>query len=720
MKKISLWLSALLMAVLSCPAFANDITMQTIHAAAVAHSEDLSRRVLVMIFGNVVNNPLDPGDASMLGNLYFVLNSVIAATALFWFLVITFKQIVRTGHAGKVFGAGGFTMLSPISTLFGFMSIVPLSSGWSLMQLLYLWAISIFSVGTANLMTGVITEQILSGKSLVIQPVANQTVSAARAIFEMNLCRYGINDELNDMYTASGKADTPFMEDKNITGGFEVTNGSATCGSARLPPVQDPDMTKMEFGVNIDTSALETAQANALTKMEDYLVEKASAYVQAYREKQAGNGGTLPDAETSIQNAAQTYETSINTAITQENNSDDLQKVITAQLVKEGWLALGAWYQTLATANTKTDAVVKMVPVVTGTSNIGDYGSGSLFNQVYTAYKSQAQNSTYTPPLGTQSSKGDAAVGDASSPEAVFVGLAPWGGQYFANYLATINFGSDNASDNSQMNPLLKMKAIGDYTLDAAEETFVIYAGAKVAQNVGKGLSITGFMVEAINAVSSAADIATGVLDAIAPLVYFMIILLFGIGFSLSIFLPFIPFIYWMTAFAGWVVSVVVAPTAGPLWAWTHIGTESDKGSRSMYGYIYLIDVMIRPSLMVLGFFFAGVVMVAVGTVLDVLFAPAIANVQANSFTGLFSLIGILMIYSRICTTAVASVFSLPVVLPDYVIAWLGGREGVKMLNGVVDSTRNMFASFGSGAARAPHAKLIVPKDDGKDEDGVK
>lgn len=719
MKKISLWLSALLMVVLSCPAFADDITMDTIHAAATAHSEDLSRRVLVMIFGNVVNNPLDPGDASMLGNLYFVLNSVIAATALFWFLVITFKQIVRTGHHGKVFGAGGFTMLSPISTCFGFMSIVPLSSGWSLMQLLYLWAISIFSVGTANLMTGVITEQILSGKSLVIQPVANQTVSAARAIFEMNLCRYGINDELNDMYTASGKADTPMMEDKDITGGFEVTNGSATCGSARLPPVQNPDMTKMEFGVNIDTSALETAQANALTKMEDDLVKKASVYVQAYREKQAGNGGILPDAETSIQNAAQTYETSINTAITQENNSDDLQKVITGQLVTEGWLALGAWYQTLATANTKTDAIVKMVPVVTGPSNIGDYGSGSLFNQVYTAYKSQTQNSTYTPPLGTESSKGDAAVGDATTPDAVFVGICPWG-QRFSNFLATLSFGTGGASNNSQMNPLLKMKAIGDFTLDGAEESFVIYAGAKVAEHVGKGLTWAGLFVAAINAVSSAADIATGVLDAIAPLVYFMILLLFGIGFSLSIFLPFIPFIYWMTAFAGWVVSVVVAPTAGPLWAWTHIGTESDKGSRAMYGYIYLIDVMIRPSLMVLGFFFAGVVMVAVGTVLDVLFAPAIANVQANSFTGLFSLIGILMIYSRICTTAVASVFSLPVVLPDYVIAWLGGREGIKMLNGVVDSTKNMFASFGNGAARTPHAKLIVPKGDEKEKDGAK
>lgn len=720
MKKISLWLSALLMAVLSCPAFAGDISMDTIHAAAVAHSEDLSRRVLVMIFGNVVNNPLDPGDASMLGNLYFVLNSVIAATALFWFLVITFKQIVRTGHAGKVFGAGGFTMLSPISTCFGFMSIVPLGSGWSLMQLLYLWAISIFSVGTANLMTGVITEQILSGKSLVIQPVANQTVSAARAIFEMNLCRYGINDELNDMYTASGKADTPMMEDKDINGGFEVTNGSATCGSARLPPVINPDMSKMEFGVNIDTSALETAQANALTKMEDYLVKQASVYVQAYREKQAGSGGTLPDAETSIQNAAQTYETSINTAITQENNSDDLQKVITDQLVTEGWLALGAWYQTLATANTKTDDIVKMVPVVTGYSNIGDYGSTALFNQVFTAYKSQVKNSTYTPPLGTETSRSDDSISEASSPDAVFVGIANWGGQRFANFLATLSFGTAGASNNSQMNPLLKMKAIGDYTLDSAEISFTAYTAAKAFESMKKGFNLEAAAFEVFNAVTGAGDVASGVLDAISPAIYFLLFVLFSIGFSLSIYLPFIPFIYWMTAFAGWVVSVVVAPTAGPLWAWTHIGTESDKGSRSMYGYIYLIDVMIRPSLMVLGFFFAGVVMVAVGTVLDILFAPALANVQANSFTGLFSLIGLLMIYSRICTTAVASVFSLPVVLPDFVIAWLGGREGVKMLNGVVDSTKNMFASFGSGASHTPNSKLLVPKDDGKEKDGAK
>ncbi|AZT39743.1 conjugal transfer protein TraY (plasmid) [Salmonella enterica subsp. enterica serovar Karamoja] len=716
MKKISLWLSALLMAVLSCPAFAGDISMETIHAAAVAHSEDLSRRVLVMIFGNVVNNPLDPGDASMLGNLYFVLNSVIAATALFWFLVITFKQIVRTGHAGKVFGAGGFTMLSPISTCFGFMSIVPLGSGWSLMQLLYLWAISIFSVGTANLMTDVVTAQILSGKSLVIQPVANDTVSAARAIFEMNLCRYGVNDELNDMYTASGKADTPMMEDKDITGGFAVTNGSAVCGSARLPTVQEVDETKLTFGIKIDTSALQTAQANALTKMEDNLVKRAAEYVEAYRQKQAGNGGTLPDAETIIQNAAQDYETTVNAAVTQENNSQTLQTAITGQLTTYGWLSLGAWYQTLATANTKTDAIVKMIPSVTGPSRMGDLGAGELFNQVYIAYKSQTQNSPYTPPLGTQTDKGNSSVADTSSPDQVVTTImSPMLKRI--NSIATSQFGTGDASDNDQMNPLLKMKTIGDYTLDGAEAAFTIYTAARALVSMGDGQSL---VARVVNSITGAGDAAKGVLDAISPMVYCILFILFGIGFSLSIYLPFIPFIYWMTAFAGWIVSVVVAPTAGPLWAWTHIGTEADKGSKSLYGYIYLIDVMIRPSLMVLGFFFAGVVIVAVGSVLDQLFAPAIANVQASSFTGVVSLIGILMIYSRICTMSVASAFSLPVVLPDYVIAWLGGREGVKMLNGAIDSTRNMFASFGSGAGRVPNAKLIVPNESGKDEDGIK
>lgn len=94
-----------------------------------------------------------------------------------------------------------------------------------------------------------------------------------------------------------------------------------------------------------------------------------------------------------------------------------------------------------------------------------------------------------------------------------------------------------------------------------------------------------------------------------------------------------------MTGIGNWIVSVLIGCAAGPLWAATHLGTSQDRGSRAAYGYIYLIDSMIRPLLMVFGFF-ASVAIVAGGTILNALYAAALMNVQINSVTGVFSMAG--------------------------------------------------------------------------------
>ncbi|HGM7032176.1 TPA: DotA/TraY family protein, partial [Serratia liquefaciens] len=209
-------------------------------------------------------------------------------------------------------------------------------------------------------------------------------------------------------------------------------------------------------------------------------------------------------------------------------------------------------------------------------------------------------------------------------------------------------------------------------------------------------------------------------LDAISPVVYFIIFVLFGIGISLSIYLPFIPFIFWIAAAANWLVSVLVGATGGTLWAATHIGIEGDKGHRSSYGYVFLIDVMIRPMLMVFGFVFASIVIVALGTLLNLMFGSTIANVQANSITGLASVIGILMVYARICTTAVTRVFSLQVTMPDYIISWLGGREAASILGGMAESTKNIFAGFSHGLQRSPGVKFNHKGSNNEQGDGIK
>lgn len=667
---------------------------------AAKRSTDLSRQLLVMIFGDVVTNPLST-NATMVGQLFFIFNGIVFVLAVIWFLLISLKHITKAGHTGKVFGSGA-TPMAVVTTVAGFLFLVPTVSGWSLAQLVFLWAVSVMGIGSANLMTDKIADLMKSGYSLVMQPVAPQTVSSARAIYEMNLCMYATNAELSGMYSQYGKSDTPLMAIKTTTEGFEITNGSASCGSARLPASCKNSLTGWLFAPDVNTDAIESAQRNAMNQMQNTLNQNASSFVTALLNKQKNGGGTLPDAETAIQQAARTYEDSINAVVNAQGNGDELATVMTTELKRSGWISLGAWYQTFATANQKLNDAVALKPVVSGQSSLGDIGVSDTLNNVMTAYQAQIQNSPYTPPLGTQTtSKETTQTQDSSDPNAVFVGIFNAPGQRLTNKIAQLQIGQDNVN-SLQMNPLLKMKAIGDITLVTTESVFITFTAVSAAMKAyNEGVS--GFIISVLSFKGS--TVAKYIVEGISPIMYFILISLFCVGFSLSLYLPMIPFIFWLAAAANWIVSVLVGATGGSLWAATHIGTEEEKGSRSAYGYIFLIDAQIRPMLMVLGFAFASLVTVAIGTLLNMLFGPVIANVQSNSITGIASIIGLLMIYARICTTTVSRVFALQVTMPDYVISWLGGREAASILGGMVESTKNMFAGFSHGLQRAPGIK---------------
>ncbi|EAP4860402.1 conjugal transfer protein [Salmonella enterica] len=691
------------------------VSFDSIETAA-KRSTDLSRQLLVMIFGDVVTDPLST-NATMVGQLFFIFNGIVLALAVIWFLLISLKHITRAGHTGKVFGSGA-TPMAVVTTVAGFLFLVPTASGWSLAQLVFLWAVSVMGIGSANLMTDKIADLMKQGYSLVMQPVAPQTVSSARAIYEMNLCMYATNAELSGMYSQYGKSDTPLMAIKTTTDGFEITNGSASCGSARLPASSKNSLTGWLFAPDVNTDAIESAQRNAMNQMQNTLSQNASAFVTALLNKQKNGSGTVPDAETAIQQAARTYEDSINAVVNAQGKGDELAAVMTAELKRSGWLSLGAWYQTFATANQKVSDAVVLKPVVSGQSSLGDIGVRETLSNVMTAYQTQLQNSHYTPPLGTETtSKEKAQTQDSSDANAVFVGIFNSPGQRLTDKIAQLQIGQNNVN-SLQMNPLLKMKAIGDITLVTTESVFITFTAVTAAMKAyDEGVS--GFIISVLSFKGS--TIAKHIAESISPIMYFILISLFCVGFSLSLYLPMIPFIFWLAAAANWIVSVLVGATGGSLWAATHIGTEEEKGSRSAYGYIFLIDAQIRPMLMVLGFAFASLVIVAIGTLLNMLFGPVIANVQSNSITGIASIIGLLMIYARICTTTVSRVFALQVTMPDYVISWLGGREAASILGGMAESAKSMFAGFSHGLQRAPGIKsdnnTSVPNNG---QDGIK
>lgn len=707
-----IWWVGLLLA-FSLPALADSVDYQTI-AAASQKTNDLSRQALVMIFGQVVVDPFSTSDITLIGSLFAIINGFLAVLALFWFLTITLKTIVKAGHQGQFLG-GGRTALYPIMTFAGFITLLPTASGWSLSQLVMLWATSTMGIGSANLLTDKAVDMMDSGYSMVTQPTAPATRSAARGIFEMNLCKYAINRDLASLY-ADGQANTPLMTTKGGDGSYETGNGSAVCGSVKTPNTGRTGTWNLLFDSDVDTNSVITAQHQALDTMQSTLDQAAQAFVDTYLSKRDQDSGSFQDAETQIQNAAAAYENTVNLALNRIDFKDTLQSQLSSQIKSSGWVALGSWYHTFATANSKTNDVATSTPVVSGMSGLGEQGTSDLYNQVFAAYRSQVQNSTYTAPLGTQTALDDGAAATAVDPNSVFVSFFHSPMQKLISSIATWEIGTD-ASFSNQLNPLIKMQKIGDITLDATGTLTTVYALAMGAASATSH-SILGTLGEVFGINGGA--VAKDVLGALSPLFFFLMFALMAIGFSLAVFLPAVPFLFWMMGVFNWLVSVLVGCAAGPMWAATHLGAEEDKGSRSAYGYIFLIDMMLRPSLMVLGFFFASVAATAGGTILNLLYASALANANADSFVGIFKAIGWMMIYARIATFGVTRLFGLQASLADYVISFLGGREGANLMGGMVDNMKGMFGAAGSGAQRVPGIKIQSNKpSNGGGGDGI-
>ncbi|PDN40237.1 DotA/TraY family protein [Salmonella enterica] len=708
------------LAISSLPAMAS-VTYQDIVSAAT-NPDDLSRQALVTIFGDVVTNPLSTSAPTLIGSMFGAFNSIIAVLAVVWFMFIGIRHVVRSGHQGQVFSTGR-DIVGTLSVVAGFLMIVPTGNGWSIAQLIMLWGASIMGVGSANVMVQLAADNIANGYSMTVQPVQASTQTAARGIFEMELCKYAVNAGLND-FNQTAKSSTSLMTEsaKTASGNYTVTvsNGSGICGSASLSVEGNGTTDQSTIGKFFNPfsknkySGVISAQRAAMDNMISDMDNAASEFVTTFLEKRNSGNGTLQDIETRIQRAADEYERAVQKSLPTDNGEQSRKEALKSYLTTYGWVTLGAWYQTFATANQRLAELADRAPAVTSMSSLGEVGDTDLFSAVMSAYKTQLQNTTYTPPLGTVTSANEQRMANAQDPKSALSEMMSFF-VYRTNWIATEISGTGTTSD--QVNPLIKMKNIGDYTLGTTEILWSGYTTVRVLATVGDN-SIFG---KVANLFSGLPKGLVALLDAAAPPIYFLLFLLFCAGFSLSIYLPFIPFIFWMTGIGNWIVSVLIGCTAGPLWAATHLGTSEDRGSRAAYGYIYLIDSMIRPPIMVFGFFFASVAIIAVGTILNALFGAALVNVQFNSLTGIFSLAGFLLIYARICTTSVAAIFALQAYLPDHVINFLGGREGANTLGSMANSVKEIFIGGSRNIRHTPGMKTDRLKDKGSDDkDGIK
>ena len=687
--------------------------MSTISSAA-ARPDDKSRQALVAIFGNVVNNPLQgmgPQD-TVIASIFQVTNGALLVVGGFIVVYMFVRKLMQTAHDGTAFDQRQHALWGPIRILWGVVSLVPTPSGWCLAQLLLLWGASIMGVGIANLGVDSAVSAFSSGTSMVLQPVMPSTVGLAHNLFEANLCMHGINAGLTQAQASGAlvSADA-FVQMTATPTGFALKNSSFVCGGSDLnDSIETQPASTNWFSSTISTQTLRDAHLQALQTMEASLDASALAFVTAVVARQSDLNATLPDAETAIQNAAQQYESTVNVAAgTKQGDIAALSAQLSTSLSASGWWTLGAWYQTFAQANTKLSDAVSAMASVYGMSSEGDPSMLQVYSTSMAAYKAQEAGSTYTPPIGT-SSTGTYSHGAAGSDASNVMGSifsAP--GQRLVNAMIDMNA---SAANQGQLNPLIKMKNLGDYTLGTAEAGLATYVAVKAIARVKDGLNPLGVAARVANAVSGIGDVLQGTLDAMTPFIIMLIVTLFLLGGTLSVYLPMVPLVVWFGAACNWLVIVGEAVIAAALWSLTFLIGEGDGiGGRSAQGWMLLVDVMLRPVFMVSGFFLGGAFLIAGGTLLNQLFGIGVANSQFDSTTGLVSVIFFLLLYCSMAINLVHHCFNLIFTVPDKAIGLLGnvansmfGRDGTDharqqfgVFNNRIDSMTNRLGMGGQG-----------------------
>ena len=692
------FLFAYILIFLSENAFAT--SMQDISNAAM-RTTDKSREALIAIFGDVVTNPLangSGGNNSILSEIFKVSNSCLLVIGGFLALYIMFKKLVTTAHDGNLFEKQQHTLWSPIRILVGLLSLVPTVNGWSLSQLLMLWGASVMGVGIANLGTDAAITALNDGKSMVVKPIMPSTQELAQDIFEMNLCLHAINTGVATAEKQGGLvSQKSFIQQKSTPKGFILKNTSYVCGGASVSSDLEQENLTQWLTPDISVGDIRRAHLEALFQMQRSLNDSAKKFVQAVLERKKNNT-PIPIAASYIQSSAHEYENKIISVIgNKQGNISELASKISDSIKKSGWMSLGTWYQTFAQANTKLTDSIAAKATAFGNSSTGDAAINSIYREVMEIYRSQQSSSENASTLGS-SSNGDYSKGVTGNEAGQIIGsIFKNPGQRIINGLVDLNF---NASDRGQLNPLIKMKNLGDYVMVMAENAISTYTAVRVFEHVTGGFSLAGLT----NAVSSVSDILAGVFAALSPFISAAIISLFFFGMLLSIYIPMVPFIIWFGAIINWLVNLAEAIIAAPLWAITHLSNDGEgMGHRTTHGYIFLLNVMIRPILMVIGFFLGGAIVVAGGTLLNQLFGIAIANAQFDSMTGIVSIIAYLAIYVFIALNLIHSSFNLIYIVPDQVINWIGGHASVSLGKDENDRTRQNFSMFSSRMEHLPH-----------------
>ncbi|MEJ8837551.1 DotA/TraY family protein [Ramlibacter sp. AN1133] len=710
-------------------------------------SGDWSMKLWRYIFGGFADNPFSPGSpTTLLGSLFIVLNTALFTVGFAWAMYGVVSGVVQTAHEGEVLGKRLSTVWFPIRMTVGIAGMVPIFQGFTMFQSIMMLMTAV-GIGIGNQLMTSAVDNTSAMQALVVQdgfvPTAVADVrKAAQNSFLSGVC-LAAQQAAEATHRQQGTPLQPtqlvnaqpyLVQDKQESGyRFGSADDPQKCGSIYMQWTsrQSSSMTAFRSG-GVDYGAIAQAAASAYkTGMEATATRSIALGAQWFNQRVANMnaGAAAPPAPLSDLNAiSEEFIKGSRAAISNTKvNAQALNSDVKSNMTAMGWFGLGAWFSTFAEANAAIADAAKG-PSISSTP----IGAGSGYLDKTTADAVAAADDALRQALASERpATGDAtrAILDSSIKD-LCAGDSVLGSSWVAQKVngmvgtATGNcslgqglvsaairasaIGSGGGGNGSTfsfdstglVNPVLMMKNLGDYVMSFSSSLLI---GSAAVEWAATKFAAVGKVVKgAASVIGGAPDKSGDSIGELFSVLKLAAVLLLALGAFLSIYVPMIPFIVWIGALLAYAASVIEGLAGASLHAMAHLEGEGEgMGQRTSHGYLFLLNVVGRPALMVIAFFVASALMIVVGTLQAQMFLPAMANVQGNSLTGIFSIVGFLLIFGIMNLTLISASFNLIHVIPDQVIGFIGGNISSHLGRETEDKVHGVFMI---GARFAPNA----------------
>lgn len=668
---------------------------------------DASVDFLSQVFGKIVNmvasgtDPRGSEASDVLGQMMSVFCTGVLFLAMIFVGYTTVTGTINSAHDGEILGKKMSEIWVPLRTVGGTAVLLPLGSGYCLIQIAVLW-VALQGVGLADKMWSAAIKQISQDNM-----IANPIIPDARPL-AANILRYQVCAEaMNKQYADSGRAtrikaipvrnnvtntgdltstSTPSLALDSISRGTDVLLGNGPNSKYNAVwlsryQVVDYKWRAVDANGNPDTTYInpdvcggiswkeswESSESNANTKVikAPIMAAHAAAVKSMISELTpiaqqivAGQKPTPGAIDVATQHYVQTLRDAAKVAV--QNTNDRARSDFLKTAESSGWIFAGTWYNHIVKMNDVMQSTLNGLPsaepvsIVDGRETqeaLQNYQDAIAVTNEYAKNRAADVKNVYY----TQT--------DVRTPQD---GEGAW--EYIKKLLSAPFMGAINQITEeiagSNLNHISQMKSFGDTIVVVGESLMLTLA---VAAGTGSSVASKVLTLGAFD-MGSALQMLAGVFT-------FMMIGLFIFGVTLSTYVPMVPFLTWTASVVNWFVLVIEAVLAAPIWAAAHIHPDGDDAvGKGGQGYMMILSLVMRPSLMLFGLVTSMLLMEPITGFVNSGFMSAVSGVQADSMTGIVSFLAYVTIYVIFMTTIVHTVFSLIHWIPDNVPRWIGAN----------------------------------------------